>query len=210
MNANKPIRALIADDHAVVREGLAALFAQEKRIAVVGLARDGAEAVALYRDLRPDILLIDIRMPNMGGIEAIETIRREFRKARILALSCSDTEEEIYRALSAGALSYLLKDADRTELMRSIEAVAAGTACISPEIASKLVQRVKERSLTAREHQILEHMTLGKSNQEIGAALVIAEGTVKSHINSILRKMGVSDRTQAVTSAMKRGLVFLD
>lgn len=205
-----PIRLLIADDHPVVREGLAAMLNRRADLSVVGEASNGREAVELYRREKPDVTLMDLRMPEMGGVEAIATLRAEFPHARFIVLTTYDGDEDIARALKAGAQAYLLKDTPRDELLDAIRAVHAGRKRIAPEMAAKLADRLTTPELTEREMEVLKLIVAGQSNKEIGAALTITEGTVKVHVNNLLGKLGVSDRTQAVTEALRRGLVHLD
>lgn len=207
MEAN--IRVLIADDHAVVREGLSALIARRDDMCVVGEAQDGHQAVALFQDLWPDIVLMDLRMPQMDGVDAITAILKTSSKARIIVLTTYDGEEDIYRGIQAGAKGYLLKDIGREELIEAIRAVYAGETYIPAEIGKRLAERIGKRDLTAREREVLNLIVEGKSNQEIGTALFITEGTVKAHVNSILNKLGVSDRAQATSVAIRRGIVTL-
>ncbi len=209
MNSEKRIRILIADDHPVVREGLAAIIERRQDMEVIGEAIDGKDAVSAYDRLRPDVTLMDLRMPEMDGTEAIQEIRKKHPDAQIIVLTTYDTDENIFRGLRAGARAFLLKDAPRDRLMEAIHAVAAGQSDIPSDIAAKLAARMSSPELTRREAEVLQSMSAGKSNLEIGNLLCISEGTVKSHVNSILSKMGVSDRTQAVTQAIKRGLVVL-
>lgn len=210
MSHKHPIRILIADDHPIVRAGLAALIARRDDMTVVGEGENGQEAVELYRRHRPDVALIDLRMPQMDGIEAIRAIRAEYPDARCILLTTFDGDEDIYRGLQAGALAYLLKDVPREQLIEAIRAVAAGQTRIPADVASKLALRIRHPDLTPRELEVLQQMAAGHSNLEIGVALYIAEGTVKAHVNSILNKLAVNDRTQAVTTAIKRGIVHLD
>jgi two-component system NarL family response regulator len=177
---------------------------------VVAEASNGREVVDLFRQHRPDVTLLDLRMPQIDGVEAIAIIREEFRNARIIVLTTYDTDEDIYRGLSAGAMAYLLKGTSPDELLDTIRAVHAGQTRISPEVAAKLAARISIPELTARELEVLRLVVGGQSNREIGATLHISEGTVRAHINNILSKMGVSDRTQATTLAIKRGLVRLE
>ncbi|MGQ0603451.1 MAG: response regulator [Anaerolineales bacterium] len=205
-----PLRILLADDHAVVREGLAAMISRRADMQVVAEAENGQRAVELARQHQPDVILMDLRMPVMGGVEAITHIRAEQPEARIIVLTTYDGDEDIYRALHAGAGAYLLKDTPRDELLDAIRAVHAGQKRIPFEVAAKLADRLTAYPLTPRELDVLRLIVAGKSNKEIGAALTIAEGTVKIHVNSLLGKLGVADRTQAVTEALRRGIVHLD
>ncbi|NJM86102.1 MAG: response regulator transcription factor [Cyanobacteria bacterium CRU_2_1] len=211
MSHDQPICILIADDHPVVRAGLAAILEIEPKenMKVVGQASNGCEVVSLFAQLQPDVALIDLRMPEMDGVEAIVTIREQFSDARLIILTTYDSDEDIYRGLQAGAKAYLLKDAPREELLICIRAVNAGRSFIPPEVGARLAERMNSPELSRREREVLHLMAAGKSNLEIGNALRITEGTVKSHVNSILSKLSVSDRIQAVIVALKRGLVNL-
>lgn len=210
MPTDNVIRVLIADDHAVVREGLSALIARREDMQVVGEAANGQEAIDLFRVHHPDITLMDLRMPQVDGVEAITTILKSFPRARIIVLTTYDGDEDIYRVLQVGAKGYLLKDAGREELVEAIRAVHTGEIRIPAEIGMRLAERIGHRDLTSREREVMQLIALGKSNQEIGTALYITEGTVKAHVNSILNKLGVSDRTQATSVAVKRGIVHLN
>jgi two-component system NarL family response regulator len=204
----RQIRLLIADDHPVVRQGLGALLALEADIAVAGQAENGAEAIALHRTLRPDVTLLDLRMPGVDGRQALKAILEADPDARVLILTTFDGDEDIHRVLRLGAKGYMLKDAPIEELLSAIRAVADGQTHLSLEAAGKLSGRVVGNELTAREIEVLQEMATGKGNQAIAEALFITEGTVKYHINNILSKLGVADRTQAVLIAMKRGIVW--
>ena len=204
------IRVLIADDQPVVREGLAFLIERQPDMTVVAEAGNGREAVERFREVRPDITLMDLCMPEMDGAEAIHRIREESSAARVIVLTTYDGDEDIYRGLQAGAKGYLLKDAARDDLLAVVRAVHRGKTCIPPEVAAKLADRVGNRELTSREREVLQQIAYGKSNQEIAAALFIAEGTVKAHVNNLLAKLGANDRTQALTLALKRGIVRLE
>ncbi len=210
MKPSTSIRVLITDDHPVVREGLASIIDRREDMMTVAQAGNGVEAVDLFRQHRPDIVLMDLRMPQMDGVTAISQIRQEAPDARIIVLTTYDGEEDIYRGLQAGAKGYLLKDAPREELLETIRAVHNGQTHIPSPVAVKLASRISQSPLTPREVEVLRLMVGGNSNQEIANALFIAEGTVKAHVNSILDKMKVNDRTQAVTAAIRRGLVHLD
>lgn len=207
--ADKAIRVMLADDHPVVLEGMAAIVAREPDMEVVGLAYDGLQAVDLYRGLRPDVVLLDLRMPQLDGVASIVAIRAEYSEARIIMLTTFDGDEDIYRALRAGAQGYLLKDVMPDDLLTAIRAVHAGSRQIPAELAQKLVDRVSGDQLTDREHEVLRLIVEGLSNAEIAAQLSITEGTVKFHVNHILSKLSVADRTQAVIIALKRGLARL-
>jgi len=209
MNPVTPIRILIADDHPVVREGLAAMIKRRTDMTVVAEANHGQEAVALFHQHQPDVVLMDLRMPEMDGVEAILTIWEQTPEARVIVLTTYDTDEDIYRALRAGAKASLLKDTLREELLDTIRAVSAGRTRVPSDVAAKLVEWVSSETLTAREVDVLRLIVAGHSNREIATLLYISEGTVKTHVNHILMKLGVSDRTQAVTTALRRGLVSL-
>ncbi len=204
------IRVLIADDHAVVRDGLAAVLGFQTDIAVVGLAKNGREAVDAYRDLKPDVVIMDLAMPEMDGVEAIAAIRAEFPDARIVVLTTYDGDENIFRALEKGAKGYLLKDSSTNDLLDAVRTVASGGTHVSAQAASQLANRAMAGpSLSPREMEVLKLIAAGKSNKEIGALLFISEGTVKTHVLSIHDKLGVRDRTDAVVTAVKRGMLRL-
>lgn len=208
--SRQAIRVLVVEDHAVVRQGLVALLKVADGIEVAGEAADGVEAVAEFRKRQPDITLMDLRLPKMGGVDAIAAIRKEAPGARFIVLTTYDGDEDIYRALKAGARAYLLKGMTSEELMEAIRAVHAGKSHIPPAIAERLAERVGSEELTPREFDVLEQIVNGRSNKEIAAELEITEATVKTHINSLLAKLGVTDRTQAATAAIRRGLVPLE
>lgn len=210
MSKTQSIKIMIVDDHPVVREGLSRIIVSESGMEVVAEAGTGAEALKQYRSLRPDIVLLDMRMPEMTGLQTIEAIRKEFSNARIIVLSTYDLEEDIYQSLQAGARGYILKDSPRNELLAAIRRVHAGDRVIPPTIATRLAERIGGNELTAREFEVLKLIVAGKSNKQIGDNLGISEGTVKSHVNNILDKLGVTDRTQAVSVALKRGIVHLE
>ncbi len=207
---NAAIRILVVEDHHVVRQGLVALLSVVDGVEVVGQAADGAEALKQYAANRPDIMLVDLRLPRMSGVEVIQRVRAEDPGARFIVLTTYDGDEDIYRALQAGARAYLLKGMTADTLVTTIRSVHAGKSCIPPVIAQRLAERMSTEQLTPREQDVLEEIVRGKSNKEIGAELDISEATVKTHINNLLGKLGVEDRTQAVTAAIQRGLVQLD
>lgn len=206
---NLRIGVLIADDHSVVREGLASLITRKSDMTVIGEASNGREAVDLWRQHRPDVTLLDLRMPELDGVGALKEIRGHDEKARIIVLTTFDGDEDIYRAIQAGAKGYLLKDAPREALLDCIRKVHAGEMCVPVHLAAKLAQRVSSEALSGREIDVLRLMAQGKSNKEIGSALFISEGTVKSHVKGIFAKLGVISRTEAVANASRRGLIQL-
>jgi two-component system NarL family response regulator len=210
MTSADPIRILLADDHPVVRQGLAALINRQPGMRVVAEAATGREAVALFAEQRPDITLMDLRMPELDGVAAILAIRAEAPAARVIILTTYDGDEEIYRGLLAGAMAYLLKDATPEVLVEAIQAVHAGQKRIPQEVAAKLAERMGGPELTPRELEVLRLLVAGHSNKGIGAALAIGEGTVRTHVANILAKLQVQDRTQAATAAIRRGIVRLD
>ncbi|ESA31951.1 family transcriptional regulator [Leptolyngbya sp. Heron Island J] len=201
------IRVLIADDHPIVRNGLTLMLRYSNDLELIGEASTGKEAVELYRQQQPDVVLMDLRMPEMGGVEAITTIRQEFPDARIIVLSTYDYDEDIYQGLQAGAKGYLLKDISMEILQEAIRQVYGGQKYIPADVAMKLAERLSTPQLTGRETQILELMVQGKSNAEMGRDLYISENTIKFHINNILLKLDVKNRGQAIVTAIQRGIV---
>jgi two-component system NarL family response regulator len=203
----KKIRIMVIDDQAVVRQGFVSLINTVLDMEIVAEGSNGREAVELFRQHQPDITLIDLRMPLMSGVEAIAEIRREFPGARIIVLTTYDGDEDIYRSVQAGAQGYLLKDMFFEELESAIRKVHGGARLIPGSVAERLAARMSSSELTGRELEVLRQIVDGKSNKEIANVLSISEATVKSHINNILSKLGVSDRTQAATRALQRGIV---
>lgn len=210
MNSSPQIRVMVIDDHSIVRQGLVALLNTEEDLSVIAEGSDGQQAIDLFKQHAPDVTLMDLRMPGIGGVEAINHIRRMTPDAKIIVLTTYDGDEDIFRALQAGAQSYLLKGVSFEDLTEAIRMVHAGQKRIPAAVAERLAERFSVEPLTGREQQVLELIVRGKSNKEIGTALKISEATVKSHINSLLSKLGVTDRTQAATTAIQRGLVHLD
>ncbi len=203
----KPISLLLIDDHFVVRSGLAASLELEDDLRVVAEADSGTQALPLYEKHRPGVVLMDLQLPGLNGIEATAAILAQHPEARVLVFSTFARDEEILRALRAGALGYLQKSASRPELIAAIHAVAAGQETLPPEIAARLRNRSARAEVTARELEILTLVTRGKANKEIAAALGIAEDTVKQHVSRLLHKLGVNDRAQATAEAIRLGLV---
>lgn len=203
------IRVFVVEDHAVVRQGLVALLSSAPEIEVVGFAEDGQQAVDRYASLMPDVTLLDLQMPVMSGVDALRKVRQTVPEARFIVLTTFDGDEEIYRAMRAGAKGYLLKGMGMEELIEAIHAVYAGRGRIPSVIAEKLAQRVGTEELTSREVEVLERIVAGRANKEIASDLHISEATVKSHVNSLLGKLGASDRTHAAVLALQRGIVHL-
>lgn len=207
---DQPIRILVAEDHEIVRDGICTIINQQPDITVVAEAVNGEQAVQLYREHQPDVVLMDLRMPTMEGVEAIEQIISEFSEAKIIILTTYDTDEDIYQGLQAGAKGYLLKDTTSEELTNAIRTVYQGKKYVPQQIAIKLTERITNSDLTNREMEVLRLLTKGRNNQEIGSILKITEGTVKFHVKNILSKLDASDRTQAVITALRRGLTRLE
>lgn len=204
------IRIQVVDDHHIVRQGLVALLNTVADFQVVAEAGDGREAVQQHRELHPDVTIMDLRLPQMSGVDAIVAIRAESPQAKFIVLTTFDGDEDIYRALQAGAKGYLLKGMNAAELTDAIRTVHAGRTRIPSIVAERLAERVSGTELTTRELEVLHLIVQGRSNKEIGNQLHISEATVKTHINNLLSKLGVSDRTQAATTALQRGLVHLE
>jgi len=208
----KKIRILIADDHPVVREGLAGMLAGQSDFEVVGLATDGDKAVELHSEHSPDVTLMDLQMPGLDGVSAIEAIKAKDSSAHILVLTTYDADADILRAIEAGATGYLLKDTPREELFRAIRATAAGESVLAPTVTARLMTRMRapaEENLSAREIEVLGLVAKGKSNKEVGKALHISTATVKTHLIHIYNKLGVDDRTAAVTTAIEKKIITL-
>jgi two-component system NarL family response regulator len=203
------IRVLIADDHVTVREGLAAIIGRQPDMMVTGEAAHGHDAVELWRKHHPDVALLDLRMPVLDGVGAIEEIRRQDALARVIVLTTFDTDADISRAIKAGAKGYMLKDAQREELLECIRKVHAGETSIPPALVAKLAAGMSNEALTGRELEVLSLLSRGKSNKEIGVNLYISETTVKSHLRSIFSKLNVLSRTEAIAAASRRGLIQL-
>jgi len=200
---------MLVDDHPAFRKGMAALITSEPDIQVVAETGDGNEAIGLYRQNTPDIVLMDLRLPGMGGVEATIAIRKEFPEARVIVLTTFDLDEDIFRAMDSGAKSYLLKDTPEDELAETIRAVHAGQEKLSPKLAERLALRQKRPVLSRREMEVLQALVRGRSNKEIAASLFITEDTVKAHLKVIFVKLDVQDRTDAAITAIRKGIVHL-
>jgi DNA-binding NarL/FixJ family response regulator len=209
-NADGRIRVLVADDHPVVRAGLAAVLVQQADLELVGEAENGERALAMYREHRPDVCLMDLRMPVMDGVEAIRAITTEFPGARILALTTYEGDADIRRALEAGARGYLLKDMLLTEVIGAVRAVRRGERVIPTAVAARLAEFPDRSDLTEREVEVLQLVARGLSNKEVARAIGRTDETVKIHLKNTFAKLGVADRTEAVTVALTRGLIHLD
>lgn len=207
------IKILITDDHPVVREGLAGMLAGQPDFEVIGLAADGEVAVNLYTSLQPDVVLMDLQLPRLDGVGAIQAIRKANSDANILVLTTYDSDVDIVRAIEAGATGYLLKDTPREELFRAIRAVAAGDSVLAPRVANRVMSRMRapaEEKLSAREIEVLELIAKGASNKEIGKSMSISVATVKTHLIHIYGKLNVDDRTAAVTTALEQRIITLN
>jgi DNA-binding NarL/FixJ family response regulator len=204
------IRLLVVDDHPPMRFGLVALVRSQPDMDVIAEAADGEEAVEVYEDVRPDVVLMDLRMPGMGGVEAIIAIRQRDPGARIIVLSTYDMDEDIHRAIQSGAKSYLLKDMSTEEVAETIREVYRGGTSLPSQVAERLSQRLQRQTLTERERDVLTALVKGRSNKEISANLHISEDTVKSHLKTLFAKLQVRDRTEAAVAAIRHGIVHLD
>ena len=205
--ANGKITILIVDDHPVVRAGLASMLGTQESLRVVGAAWNGQEAFALIERHHPQVMLLDLRMPGMNGIETLQALRSLPNPPRVLVLTNFETDEDVYRAVRAGAQGYLIKSTTQQEMVEAIKTVASGRRYFPAPIASRLAQRMSRSNLTAREREILEMMSKGLTNKQIGAALDISANTARNHVNNIIEKLDVADRTEAVTTAIQQGLL---
>jgi DNA-binding NarL/FixJ family response regulator len=209
MSDAKPIRILCVDDHPLVREGIAAIVRNEPDMLLVAEASNGCEAIQGFREHRPDVTLMDLRLPDIGGIDAMIAIRTEFADARIIMLTTFEGDVEIRRALQAGALGYMLKTMPRRQLVEMIRRVHAGKKHIPPEIAAQLAEHLSDESLSKREVDVLQKIAGGNRNSDIATLLFISEETVKGHVKHIMEKLGASDRTEAVAIGIRRGIIHL-
>jgi DNA-binding NarL/FixJ family response regulator len=206
----KAIRVLVADDHLVYRIGIRNLIGSEPGFEVIGEAADGNQALELYRKLKPDVLLLDLRMPHKSGIEVVQAVRGEFKDAHILIVTSYQTEEEIFQVLQAGALGYVIKDVGRETLVQAIRAVDSGTRWLAPAVRKQFDDRALRQQLTTREIEVLKLLARGLTNREIANVYGISASTVKNHLNSVMAKLEVADRTEAVSFCLSRGIVNLD
>lgn len=204
------IRVMCVDDHPLVRKGVASILANEPDMELVAEASDGREAVEKFKELHPDVVLMDLRMPTMDGTEATRAIRNENPDARIIALTSYDGDQDIYRALEAGVRGYILKEMVHTEVVKAIRTVQSGKRLMPPEVAERLSEYFPQVALTPREIEVLSYVARGMANKEIAHKLGTANGTIKMHVQNILEKLGASDRTHAVTIAIERGILHLD
>ena len=209
MSAGK-VRVIVIDDHPMIRAGLIATLGMEPDMEIVGSAETGKKGVELFRQQQPDVALMDLKMPDMGGVEAIRIILAEFPFAKIVVLSTYEGSEDIYRAMQAGASTYLLKNSRSEKLLDAIRKVVAGGRPVQPEVGQKLAERMFEAILTKREIEVLQLVARGLRNKEIAAELNITEETAQSHLKNILAKLSVHDRTEAVTAAIRRGIIHID
>lgn len=203
------IRVLVVDDHPPMRIGLVALIKSQPGMDVVAEASDGEEAIEIYDDVRPDVVLMDLRMPGIGGVEAILAIRKKHPDARVIVLSTYDWDEDIHRAIQSGAKSYLLKDMPIEEIASTVRSVHAGDTSLPRQVAERLTERSQREQLTERERDVLESLIKGRSNKEIASSLCISEDTVKSHLKTLFAKLRVRDRTGAALEAIRHGIVHL-
>jgi DNA-binding NarL/FixJ family response regulator len=210
VESGQVIRILCVDDHPIVRKGIASLLANESDLQLVAEAASGREALELYRALLPDVTLMDLKLPDLDGVSATRTIREEYPHARVIALTSYDGDQDIYRALEAGARGYLLKEMVHSDLLRAIRVVHSGKRLIPPEVAERLTEYFPQIVLTEREVQVLSFVARGMANKDIAHRLGTASGTVKMHVQNILSKLGAADRTHAVTIALERGILHLN
>ncbi len=204
------LKIMIVDDHYLVRVGLTSIIGLEQDMTICGEASSGEQAVSMFAVKRPDVTLMDVRLPGMSGIAATEAIRADFPEARVIVLSTYISDEEVYAALKVGAMAYLVKSVAREELIQAVRKAASGRRHVPADLAARLADRMSRASLSSRELDVLRLLVGGKRNREIATALDITEGTVKLHVSSILGKLGAVDRTEAVTVALQRGLISLD
>jgi two-component system NarL family response regulator len=210
LNTPEPIRLLVADDHQLIREGIVHILSRHDDITIVAEASDGKKAVELFDALHPDVALIDLRMPHFSGMDTVVEILSTSPEAKVIIISAYDGEDDIYKALRLGAMSYVMKDVLEQDLVETIRSAAKGHKNIHYQIATKLIGRLSKPNLTDRELEVIELLVKGESNREIAVQLNITEGTVKAHLNNVYAKLGVRDRTGATRAAIQRGIVHID
>ncbi len=206
---SKCIRVLIADDHPVVRTGLTSMLNAQKQVEVIGTVSNGHDAVKAVQEQSPDVLLLDLRMPGMDGLETLRALKAHHLQTRVIILSSFEADEDIYQSVQEGAMGYLLKDTSKSQMLEAIASVHAGKRYIKGQIAARLAERMLRSNLTAREHEILEMIAKGLTNKQIASVLSISDNTVRNHLNSIMEKLEVSDRTEAATTAIQQGIIRL-
>jgi len=210
MKPQKEIRLMVVDDHSAFRRGLISVVESEPGMRVVAQAGNGSEAIALFHQLKPDVVLLDLRLPGMSGVEIIMAIRKDFPEARFIVITTYGTDEDIYRAMQAGAKTYLIKDTSDQEVLNMIRAVDAGSAHLPSKVAGLLAERMQRKELTPREMEVLKLLVKGRSNKEIGDLLGVSEAAVKFRLKGLFLKLGVQDRTEAVISALRHGIFHLE
>ncbi|HEY4414853.1 MAG TPA: response regulator transcription factor [Verrucomicrobiae bacterium] len=210
MKKPNEIMVMLVDDHPAFRKGMAALIESEPDLRVVAESGDGSQALEIYRQKKPDVVLMDLRLPGLGGVEAIIAIRKEFPDARVIVLTTFDRDEDIFRAIQSGAKSYLLKDTPEDELAATIRAVHAGREILPGKVAKQLAARRQRADLSQREMEVLQLLTKGRSNKEMAASLFISEDTIKAHLKTLFSKLNVQDRTEAAISAIQHGIIHLE
>ena len=206
---SKCIRVLIADDHPVVRTGLTSMLNAQKQVEVIGTVSNGHDAVKAVQEQSPDVLLLDLRMPGMDGLETLRALKAHHLQTRVIILCSFEADEDIYQSVQEGAMGYLLKDTSKSQMLEAIASVHAGKRYIKGQIAARLAERMLRSNLTAREHEILEMIAKGLTNKQIASVLSISDNTVRNHLNSIMEKLEVSDRTEAATTAIQQGIIRL-
>jgi two-component system NarL family response regulator len=210
LKKQNPIRVMLVDDHPAFLKGLSALVESESDLSVVAETADGRKALEIYKASKPDVVLMDLRLPGLGGVEAVLAIRKDYPNARIIILTTFDTDEDIYRAIQSGAKSYLLKDTPLSELSKTIRAVHAGQQVLTPKMVERLAARKRRSDLSEREMKVLQLLVKGRSNKEISSTLFVGEDTVKAQLKSLFVKLGVHDRTEAAISAIRHGIVHFE
>jgi len=210
VNKSDQIRVMLVDDHPAFRTGLAALIENEPDLKVVAEAGNGTEALQIFQDRLPDVVLMDLRLPGMGGVETTMAIRKQFPEARVIILTTFDTDEDIYRAIQSGAKSYLLKDTPNVELAATIRAVYKGEQILPPKVANRLARRLQRADISEIEMEVLQQLMKGRSNKEMALSLFVTEDTIKARLKTLFSKLKVHDRTEAAICAIRNGIVHLE